>query len=344
MKCLKIVAPYQIEMEEIQEENITLSSEMLKIRVDRVSLCGSDVKLYKGGYSGPCRYPMIFGHEWSGEVIGIPDGEEEFQIGDHVTGDCSMWCGECSNCIEDKNLCKNIEKFGITIDGYSREVVIANRKYIYKSEHNLPHKVLALTECFAVSLHALKCADISKLDKDTKILVIGCGAIGVAAYMFLRYYFNFTNVQVMEKNQERLKTVQKIIEDLEVVEENEEEEENNYSNVYGGETYQYIFDATGSTKGLESAIELASPLGKISYVGMDGNDSLKNTKYITMKRLTIQGSIGGTGEFPEVIEFFDKYEEMVSKVVTYEVNCNNAKKAFEEMSNAHSNLKCQILF
>lgn len=341
MKSLKIVAPYKIEIKESEEKNDVLTPGKLKIRVNRVSLCGSDIKLYEGKYSGPCRYPLIFGHEWSGEVIGVAEGEDKFELGDHVTGDCSMWCGSCSNCKTDKNLCSNIEKFGITIDGYSRDVVIADSKYIYRAPNKLSFKALALTECFAVSLHALRCAGIEKLDKNSKILVIGGGAIGIAAYMFLRYHFHFANVSITEKNEKRLHTIQYIFPDIQVEAQNGGESKNEYQSIYANEGFPYIFDATGSTKGLDSAIQLASAAGKISYVGMDGSE-LANSKLITMKRLTVSGSIGGTGEFPEVISFFENNEEMVSKVVTCVVDCEDAEKAFKEMSNNPSNIKCQI--
>lgn len=346
MKCLKIAAPHQIRVEELDESKEKLKEDQIKIRINRVSLCGSDIKLYDGHYSGPCRYPLVFGHEWSGEVIEVPEGEEKFQVGDYVTGDCSRWCGECENCKKDKNICSNIEKFGITIDGYSRQIVTAEKKYVYVSKQKLPHKVLALTEPFAVSLHALHSARIEELSKDTKILVIGCGAIGVAAYMFLTLKFGFENVYLTEKNEERRNTMKSIFPDGSIkilsVDQNEGVE-NEYASVYAGTGFDYIFDASGSVRGLDSAIEYANPFGRISYVGMTDGD-LKNTKLITMKKLSIQGSIGGTGEFEEVIRFMEQHQELVAKTVTFEIDYDQAEAAFEEMSNSPSNIKCQIRF
>lgn len=347
MKCLRIIAPHQISVEEIKDSEEKLSINRIKIRINRVSLCGSDVKLYQGNYSGPCRYPLVFGHEWSGEVIEVPDGEEKFQVGDHVTGDCSRYCGECENCKHDKNICSNIEKFGITIDGYSRQVIVADKKYVYISKQKLSYKVLALTECFAVSLHALHSAHVEYLPQNSRILVIGCGAIGVSAYLFLKLKFGFENIFVTDRNSERINTMKSIfqgnsLQTLSV--DGEFKAENDYPSVYAGDGYDYVFDATGSPGGLDSAIEYANVFGKISYVGMDDKGSLKNTKFITMKKLTIQGSIGGTGEFEEAICFLEQQQDIVSKMVTFETDYKQAESAFEEMSNSQSNIKCQIRF
>lgn len=346
MKCLKIASLQQIRVEEIEESKEKLKEDQIKIKINRVSLCGSDIKLYEGDYSGPCRYPLVFGHEWSGEVIEVSEGEEKFQVGDYVTGDCSRWCGECENCKKDKNICSNIDKFGITIDGYSRQIVIAEKKYVYVSKQKLPHKVLALTEPFAVSLHALHSVQIEELAKDAKILVIGCGVIGVAAYMFLTLKFGFENVYITEKNEERLNTMKSIFNDvvLKILSVGQNEGvENEYASVYAGTGFDYIFDASGSVRGLDFAIEYANPFGKISYIGMTEGD-LKNTKLITMKKLLLQGSIGGTGEFEEVISFMEHHQELVAKTVTFEIDYDQADVAFEEMSKSPSNIKCQIRF
>ena len=46
------------------------------VEVDRVTLCGSDHRLFDGTYGGPRRYPIRFGHEWSGRVVDTgPNGD-----------------------------------------------------------------------------------------------------------------------------------------------------------------------------------------------------------------------------------------------------------------------------
>lgn len=342
MKSLKLISPHQICIEE-DFPDMRPNENQLVIKIKRVSLCGSDIKLYNGTYGGPSSYPIIFGHEWSGEVIAISDTEKDFKVGDYVTGDCSRWCGECENCKVDKNLCQHIEKFGITIDGYARQIVIAEKQYIYQSKNKICHKVLALTEPFAVALHALYSAQINLLPKDAKILIIGCGVIGIAAYLFLIYKFGFHDIYFVEKNVDRLNKVHRIFSDSNFQEFQESNDNKRYQDLYSKQGFDYIFDASGMVAGLDFALEHINPFGRISYIGMT-TGNLKNTKLITIKKITVQGSIGGTGHFEETIQFLEIYQELVSKLITYEKFYNKAEAVFQVMENCKSHIKGQIIF
>lgn len=325
-----------------------LLTDEVAIKINRVSLCGSDIKLYQGKYSGPCNYPLIFGHEWSGEVIGVSDGETEFCIGDYVTGDCSCWCGHCNKCKTDKNLCSNIEKFGITKDGYACEVAIVNKEYLYRSAKRLPHRVLALTECFAVALHSIKALGMNSKDRSSKNLIIGCGAIGIATYLLLKYHYKFDSIYVCDNNEKRIDTIKKVLGDPKLLVYKDEaitgSNGSSYTNAYDNNGFDCVFESSGTNDGLDIAIEVANPLGCISYIGLDGSGMLCNVKQVTMKALTIRGSIGGTGEFEEVIEFFESNLNRVSKMITLEKDYLNAKDVFEEIISNTSNIKCQITF
>src|SRR4030042_2443190 len=115
MKGLLLRGPKQME---VIEEAIKEPGEgQVLIRINNFNLCGSDLRIYEGAYSGPMRYPIYVGHEWAGKVEAVGEGGKHLRVGDHVTGDCSLWCGLCPYCARDKNLCEKIEKVGITRDG-----------------------------------------------------------------------------------------------------------------------------------------------------------------------------------------------------------------------------------
>ncbi|MEM7274200.1 MAG: alcohol dehydrogenase catalytic domain-containing protein, partial [Actinomycetota bacterium] len=78
-------------------------------RVERVGICGTDVHMVQGHYDmWPAYYPFIPGHEWSGEIIELGDGADEFgfAIGDRVAGSSHAGCMSCKTCISGNyNLC-----------------------------------------------------------------------------------------------------------------------------------------------------------------------------------------------------------------------------------------------
>ena len=344
MISLKIIAPGAI----IQEKCDTvppLSDDEILVKIKRVSLCGSDIKLFKGEYDGPCRYPLIFGHEWSGEIADIGAKVTGFNVGDRVTGDCSLYCGECDKCRSDKNLCRNIEKAGITTDGYARNLAVVKKKYIYKSSDEISFKALALCEVFAVALHSIKKSGLNP-ENINNILVIGCGAVGLAAFFLFKYKYKCGNISLKELSSDKKETLIKIFPD-EFAESSffldDYSTDGTYEDIYDSNGYDYVFEASGSTNGLADAMILAAPEGIISYLGMS-NRPLEKSKLITLKALKISGSIGGTEEFEEVLEFFKTYGGLAEKMVTFETDCLHAEEAFLKASSDLGNIKSQIIF
>ena len=169
------------------------------IRVTNVGICGSDIHLYKGTYNGPQNYPILFGHEWSGIVEKTGEKVAKVKPGDKVTGDCSRYCGHCDNCSEDRNLCRTIEKFGITIDGASAEYIVRDESYIYRADPEADLALLALTEPIAVAKHLLeKILKLGGSYQGKRVLIYGGGAIGQAALLLLRLYYGCKQVDLSD--------------------------------------------------------------------------------------------------------------------------------------------------
>ena len=157
------------------------------IRETNVGICGSDIHLYKGTYNGPQNYPILFGHEWSGIVEKTGDKVTKVKPGDKVTGDCSRYCGHCDNCSADRNLCRTIEKFGITIDGASAEYILRDERYLYRADPEADMALLALTEPIAVAKHLLeKILKLGSSYQGKRVLIYGGGAIGQAPLLHRR--------------------------------------------------------------------------------------------------------------------------------------------------------------
>ena len=142
-------------VEAVEEIKPVPSGHEVLVRIKNVGICGSDIHLFHGTYNGPHSYPMKFGHEWSGVVEATGNLVSSVKPGDLVTGDCSRFCGSCSACATDRNLCAHIEKFGITIDGSSTEYILRDEKYLYKSPSGMDEKLLCLSEPVAVAAHLL---------------------------------------------------------------------------------------------------------------------------------------------------------------------------------------------
>ena len=321
-------------LRKVENELRALDANEALVEIYNVCLCGSDYKLYNGTYSGPVNYPLILGHEWSGKIIDIKSERKDLSVGMNVTGDCSNWGNDCdylSSCFYNKNTCPSIQKFGITRNGALCEYAIMPVHNLYGARDDMPLDLLALSELFSVALNAIKKSDLelkmSKLckrsDQSSNILIVGLGAVGLAIYLLLKYMFSMEHVFIYDSSKERVSFIQSIYPDINILDSlDSDENSNNYVNILKPTPYSIIFEATGSPTVINTAINLINPNGTIVLVGMYPVTEY-NIKDIVLKSLILTGSIGGTGSFPEVIDFLYNNQEIGKKFITHYAEFND---------------------
>ena len=315
------------------------------IKVARISLCGSDIHLFKGTYSGPINYPIMFGHEWSGVVEKTGAKVTKFKRGDKVTGDCSRYCSDCEYCQVDKNLCVNIEKYGITIDGASAGYIVRNEKYLYKLTQNVSLKAGALVEPIAVGANLIEKVVKQKEDiADKKILILGAGGIGMGLLFLLVHKYNCRHLYVSDLSELKMQIAKEFgASEFDPTQGNETQ--NDYKSLYTTAEYDIVFETTGNADVCAGALNLLKPTGVLACLGMIPSVEI-NQKLIVIKSLAVIGSIGGTGYFDDVIAVISEYGKSVEKLVSdeYPADMDGVKKAFNAVQNSSKTLKAQLVF
>src|SRR5450631_1288665 len=90
------------------------------IRVAACGICGSDVHGYDGS-SGRRIPPIVMGHEAAGTIAACGAAAGAFAVGDRVTFDSTVYCGECPHCRRGAaNLCDRRQVLGVSCDDYRR--------------------------------------------------------------------------------------------------------------------------------------------------------------------------------------------------------------------------------
>ena len=129
------------------------------------------------------------------EQVPPPSGRQVL-VKTHVVGLC-IFCDVCEFCLRDKNLCKTIEKFGITIDGASRQYFLQDERYVYRADPAAELDLVALSEPLAVGAHAVRrVAELRPNLRQEKILVMGGGTIGLACFFALKYIEQCEHVEL----------------------------------------------------------------------------------------------------------------------------------------------------
>jgi L-gulonate 5-dehydrogenase len=313
------------------------------VEVCRVSLCGSDYRLFEGSYAGPRCYPIRFGHEWAGRILDLGPGSRLDRLA-WVTGDCSIWCGECDRCQVDRNLCRAIEKFGITRDGFSAQYRLVPERYLYQDDAAMDSRLLALTEIFAVAAKAIQRAEHDLVDAH-EVLIAGAGPLGLAIYLLLRYEYSLPQVHMLESDPRKILGVKQWMPDCSFVEAApwDINASFTYAQLETFSRYAVTFECAGSAAALNHALLLADKGGLVVSLGLMPPSALR-TDLLTTKALRLQGSIGGTGAFPQAMKFLQREGGRALHMVTHEYPMQDAQHAFEKTMCCPGRIKAQLFF
>src|SRR5512142_2333161 len=110
MKVAELVAPHDFRLVEGPDREPGPGE--VRVRVRAVGICGSDVHYYAEGSIGdiPCQYPMVLGHEPTGEVIKLGPGVTGWNAGDKAVLEPALYCYHCEYCLTGHhNVCANIK-------------------------------------------------------------------------------------------------------------------------------------------------------------------------------------------------------------------------------------------
>jgi (R,R)-butanediol dehydrogenase/meso-butanediol dehydrogenase/diacetyl reductase len=152
------------------------------VEVAACGICGSDLHLVLEKYA---KAGSILGHEWSGTVVADDGGRTGRAVGDRVVFAPTPGCGVCRPCRRGRpSVCLRRPASDMldTRGAYARYTAVsaANTALVPDS---LSLRAAALAEPTAIALHAVQLADVRPEDR---VLVTGCGPIGLILVAVLR--------------------------------------------------------------------------------------------------------------------------------------------------------------
>lgn len=160
----------------------------LRVSVTACGICGSDLHEYAAGplavpddHPHPLTgetLPIPLGHEFSGKVAEVGADVSDVSVGDPVTVNPLLYCGECQHCAAGHyNWCESGGFIGLSGagGGLAEEVVVPREKAV-RLPDEVPTEYGALAEPFSVGFHAVRTAPLAPGDS---VAVYGAGPIGL---------------------------------------------------------------------------------------------------------------------------------------------------------------------
>jgi L-iditol 2-dehydrogenase len=299
------------------------SSLKLRLRVQAVTVCGSDLHYYKEGSIGSSivHQPAILGHEFSGIVDDDRGAEFGFPKGTLVAVDPAEPCGHCEWCeAGHPNLCPNVKFAGSApIHGAMREFFYAKPANLFKVPEGFDAADAALLEPLGIAIHAI---DLAKIKLGSSVAVVGGGAIGLLILQVARLV-GAGSVHVIEPFEYRRELALKLGADsvhanpaslLELTQKR---------------GVDVVLEATDSAVGPQDACTVARIGGKVVLVGIPDGDSFTLTaSNVRRKGLSIKMSRRMGHVYPRAIELVAKKLVNVKAIATHHFSLENAPQAF----------------
>lgn len=324
MKAIKIVEPFKIEIDDIAMPEPKENEALLKIKY--CGICGADVASYIGNQPFTT-YPRIPGHEFSAEIVKIPENEKGLKAGDIVTANPYFNCGECYSCKRGiVNACTDNQTMGVQRDGSFCEYIAMPVERIIDGK-GLSAKELALIEPFAISCHALSRAKINQGDN---VLIMGAGPIGL--FTLIKAKAMGAKVIIADLLDSRLELAKEYGADGIVNTKNEDviKAAEEFTN---GNMLDVCVEACGLDVTFLNCIDCAATGANIILIGNGKRETTFLHSIILKKELNIFGSRNAfTKDFEELIELVKSGKADVLKMVSGIYSADDAKTAFESLT------------
>ncbi len=342
MKALTAHAAKDLRLEDHPEPQPG-PSEVL-INMEAGGICGSDLHYYNHGGFGPVRLkePMILGHEVAGRIAALGDGVTGLTVGQRVAVSPSRPCGACEYCAEGRqNHCLNMRFYGSAmpfphIQGAFRERLVADASQCAPAE-GLSAAEAAMAEPLSVVLHAARHAGSLA---GQRVLVTGCGPIGLLAVIVARAY-GAVEIVATDVTDFTLEMARKVGADTTVNVANTPDGLNPFTQGKG--RFHTLFECSGVATALAGAVPAMRPGGTVVQLGLGGDMTLP-MQAMTAKELQLKGSFRFHNEFPLAVEMMQAGRIEVAPLVTQTLPLADAVAAFDLASDRTQAVKVQIAF
>lgn len=334
MKALVFHGPGERAWEEVPDATILAATDAV-VRVDAVTICGTDLHILKGDV--PEVTPgRILGHETVGTVVEVGSGVRRVAVGDRVLVSCITACGSCRYCREasyGQCLGGGGWILGHLIDGTQAQYVRV--PFADTSTHKVPdgatdEQMIVLADILPTSY------EVGVLNGTVKpgdvVAVIGAGPIGLAAILTARLY-SPSHIIAIDLADSRLEAARKFGADI-VVNSTHQDPATVIGELTGGLGADVTMEAVGVPAAFEQAVALVRPGGHVANIGVHGAPATLHLEDIWIKNLTITTGLVDTYSTPTLIGLVASGQLDTSAMVTHRFGLDEFEHAYDVFSDA----------
>lgn len=301
MKALLLTAPKKLEIQDVPIPDIGPMDVL--VRVKTCGICGSDVHGYDGS-SGRRIPPLIMGHEAAGVIERTGPEVRDWQAGDRVTFDSTIYCGRCTFCRRGQiNLCNNRRVLGVSCDEYRQhgafaEYVAVPQRILYRLPDAVSFEQAALVEPLSIAFHAV---GLTPIELNDSVLVIGAGMIGLLIIQTLALR-GAGKIIAVDISDEKLALAKNLGANAVINNRDLDAYHQALENLVGPGGVDAAIEAVGLPQTVQLAAASLRKGGALTLVGNISPTAEIPLQKIVTRQISLQGSCASNGEYPACLE------------------------------------------
>jgi alcohol dehydrogenase len=333
MYALVYHGPGRKAWEEVPEPQIAEDTDAI-VRVDAVTICGTDLHILKGDVPAVTD-GRILGHEAVGTVVAAGGGVKTVRPGDRVLVSCITSCGRCRFCREGRyGQCLGGGGWilGHKIDGTQAEYVrvpFADTSTYPVPEGTSDEQILMLADILPTGY------EVGVLNGNVRpgdvVAVVGAGPIGLSAIMGARL-FSPSHVVAVDLAGSRLEAAKQFGADV-VVNNSSQDPLDAIGSLTGGLGADVTIEAVGVPATFELAVKLARPGGRIANIGVHGEPAVLHLEEQWIRDITVTTGLVDTYSTPTLLRLVTSHQIDAGRFMTHQFALADFAEAYRVFAN-----------
>ncbi len=334
MKALVYHGPGQKAWEDVPKPTILVDTDAI-VRVDAVTICGTDLHILKGDVPAVDE-GRILGHEAVGTVEAVGVGVKTVKVGDRVLVSCITACGTCRFCREARyGQCLGGGGWilGHKIDGTQAEYVRV--PFADTSTYPVPagvedEQILMLADIVPTGYEVGVLNGVVR--PGDVVAVVGAGPVGLAAIMGARL-FSPSHIVAIDLSDSRLEAAKQFGADI-TINNSREDADAIIAELTGGLGADVSIEAVGVPAAFDQAVRLARPGGHVANIGVHGEPVTLHLEDLWIRDLTITTGLVDTSTTPTLLRLLISHQLEANRFVTHHFTLDQFEQAYDVFANA----------
>lgn len=331
MKAVMLKGAGQVAVVELAQPSI--GPDEVLVRSHAVGICHSDFDLYRGQRStGFYHYPIVPGHEWSGEVVAVGAQVHDIVPGNKVVCESFLACGICRNCRNGAtNLCeRGYDEFGFTRSGGLAEYVAVPACLVHLLPGTVSLEEAALLEPAAAVAHAFQRVQPRPGDV---VAIAGDSPTSLLAVQFARL-FSPAALVIIGLSNERLELARELGA-THTVHVGRQDPRTVVQQLSNGRGADVVFEGAGDPEAVAEALLLARRGGSVILEGIAGGGSMLHLEsdLFVLQQLTVYGIFGASAAaWTYALQLFNAGSLKLAPLISHRFPVEEYKTALDTLS------------